>query len=71
MEPYTKPVANADKQKSIFNYRLSRAWGVSENAFGLLAQVFRVFYSPIALKPEIANKLLSRVVCIICIEMHI
>lgn len=52
MKPFSRPVANSDIQKLIFNYRLCRARRVAENAFGLLSQVFRIFYTPIAIKPK-------------------
>lgn len=58
MKPYTKPAANADKNKAIFNYRLCRARRVSENAFGILCQIFRVFFSPIAIKPGTCDTLI-------------
>lgn len=64
MKPFTRPVASADNRKAIFNYRLSRARRVSENAFGLLSQVFRVFYSPIALKPETTDNLIIVACCL-------
>lgn len=64
MKPYTKAAAHADKTKAIFNYRLSRARRLSENAFGLLCQVFRVFFTPIAIKPETCDKLLLAACCL-------
>lgn len=52
MRPYPRRDAAVDERKAAFNYRLSRARRVSENAFGLLAQVFRIFYTPIHLLPS-------------------
>ena len=40
------------KEKRIFNYQLSRARRVVENAFGILSNRFHVFMSPMALAPE-------------------
>lgn len=41
----------------VFNYRLSRAHRVVENAFGILSSVFRVLRKPILLEPEKAKKI--------------
>lgn len=40
----------------VFNYRLSRARRVVENAFGILSSVFRVLRKPMLLEPETAKK---------------
>ena len=39
----------------MFNYRLSRARHIVENAFGLLASVFRIFHKPHIVKPSTAE----------------
>jgi len=39
-------------RRRIYNYRLSQMRRVSENAFGILANKWRIFLSPIALEPE-------------------
>lgn len=58
MKPFSRPVASTDEN------RLCRARRVSENAFGLLSQVFRVFYTPIALKPETTDNLIMVACCL-------
>lgn len=64
MKLFFRPVASADNRTAIFNYRLSRARRVSENAIGPLSQVFRVFYTPIALKPETTDNLIIVACCL-------
>ena len=48
MKPYSK--VNLTLKQKIFNYRFSRERRVSENAFAILVQRFRVFGRPIELK---------------------
>lgn len=47
MKPYPRDQSLHDRQKAIFNYRLSRVRRLVENAFGLLSQNFRIFFTPI------------------------
>lgn len=49
LKPY--PFRDLVGVQRIFNYRLSRARRVVENAFGILSARFRVLRKPIALKP--------------------
>ncbi|KAJ8930503.1 hypothetical protein NQ314_016687 [Rhamnusium bicolor] len=51
MKPYPGNYESGSIDR-IFNYRLCRARRIVENAFGILASVFRVFRSPILLQPE-------------------
>ncbi|XP_025197428.1 uncharacterized protein LOC112596145 [Melanaphis sacchari] len=64
MKPYTRQASRDDKSKAIFNYRLSRARRVTENAFGLLSQVFRVFYQPINIEPSTCDDLIIVACCL-------
>lgn len=54
MKPYSKN--KLTNQELIFNYRLSRARRVAENAFGILVWRFRLFQRPIELKSDTIDK---------------
>ena len=49
MKPY--PGRGLNRERYIFNYRLSRARRVVENAFGILSNRFRLFHTVVALSP--------------------
>lgn len=53
MKPYSQ--ANLTPRKRIFNYCLSRMRRVTENAFGILANRFRIFCCKISLEPDKAS----------------
>lgn len=55
MKPY--PGRSLTEEKIIFNYRLSRARRVSENAFGILAARFQIYKKPITTTPEKVKKI--------------
>ena len=54
-----KPFSHKDMlvERRIYNYRLSRARRVVENAFGIMANRFRVFLTTIALAPHKVDEL--------------
>ena len=57
-ENIMKPFSYKDMkhERRIFNYRLSRARRCVENAFGILANRYRLFLGKILLQPDIAEK---------------
>ncbi|CAL1296086.1 unnamed protein product [Larinioides sclopetarius] len=62
MKPY--PGQQVEISKRIFNYRLSRARRVSENAFGILASRFRIFKGPILTSPTKAKLIVLATCCL-------
>lgn len=64
LKPFPGIQENGSKER-IFNYRLSRARRVVENAFGILSAVFRVLRKPLLLEPE---KACTVVRC--CLYLH-
>ena len=50
------PLRGLDAPSRNFNYRLSRARRIVENAFGMLAQRFRVFLTTINIRPKTVEK---------------
>ncbi|XP_049293434.1 uncharacterized protein LOC125769059 [Anopheles funestus] len=54
----------ADSMERHFNYRHSRARRTVENAFGILARVFRVLAKPMDLEPRIAEKVVLAAICL-------
>jgi len=63
LKPYNRS-ALSDRQR-IFNYRLSRARRVVENAFGILCNRFQVYMKPITLEP---SKVEDIVLCTCCLH---
>lgn len=60
--PGTQTLGNEDKK--IFNYRLSRARRVSENAFGILVQKFRIYQRKLQISPEHLDKVVLATCCL-------
>lgn len=64
MRPFSGTFEKGSRQR-IFNYRLSRARRVVENAFGIMASVFRVLRKPMLSEPEKAE-----VIVMACAYLH-
>lgn len=62
MRPY--PGKGLEQNQRIFNYRLSRARRVSENAFGILCQKFRLFLNKLQVSPINADKVVLSALCL-------
>lgn len=63
MKPH--PLADISYEERIFNYRLSRASRVVENAFGILGTRFRVFHSTISLSVKKVD-----IIILACCVLH-
>lgn len=64
MKPYSKAQILQDANKRMFNYCLSKARRVSENAFGIMCAIFRIFFTPIYLKPETVDLVVTVCCCL-------
>jgi len=58
------PLRNMTKEQRIFNYRLSRARRVVENAFGVLANRFRCLLTTMPQKPKIVEAIVLACCCL-------
>jgi hypothetical protein len=63
MKPY--PHRHLSREQRVFNYRLSRARRCVENAFGIMANRFRVLLHPICLQPRKVD-----IIVLSCCAMH-
>ncbi|KAG5884067.1 hypothetical protein JTB14_033884 [Gonioctena quinquepunctata] len=63
MKPFSRK--NLTREQAIFNYRLSRARRIVENAFGILASRFRILLREINLGPEKAS-----LIVLACTNLH-
>lgn len=61
MKPYPGIYDKGSPQR-IFNYRLSRARRVVENAFGIISSVFRVLRKPMLLQPDKADLIVMAII---------
>jgi len=64
MRPFPRAVVAQDEAKKVFNKRLSRARRVVENAFGILAQKWRVFFRPIELDVNTTEHVVKAACCL-------
>lgn len=64
MKPYPNAQSEEDVKKRQFNYRLSRARRTVESAFGMLANIFRIFHTPILLNTETIDLVILSSCCL-------
>lgn len=64
MRPYPKSTYQDSRARNTFNYRLSRARNVVENAFGILSVRFRVFRRPFECKLELVDTV-TKTTCVL------
>lgn len=64
MTPYSDYRRLLTIGEQVFNYRLSRARRIVENAFGILVSRFRVFEKQLSVQVSTANKLITAACCL-------
>ena len=62
MQPFPRGNKSLPDDEAIFNYRLSHARCIVENAFGILVQRFRVFAKQLLLIPDNVDRIVRHVV---------
>jgi len=64
MRPYSRATLGGNEGNKIFNYRLSRARRVVENAFGILSNHWRVFRTYIQIQPKSVDNIVLAACCL-------
>lgn len=64
MRPYSRVSVTGNERNKIYNYRLSRARRVVENAFGILSARWRVFRTVIQVQPNSVDKIVLAACCL-------
>ena len=66
MRPYPRPAKgeNLPLDKAVFNYRLSRARRIIENAFGIISQRWRLLNRRIQLKEANVDHVMMAICCL-------
>nr|CAI5854720.1 unnamed protein product [Callosobruchus analis] len=64
LRPFPGTQIRNNISKRTFNYRLSRARRLSENAFGILTQVFRIYQRRLKMNPEHVDKIILATCCL-------
>lgn len=59
MRPFPRSSQPLSEDKHIFNYRLSRARRIVENAFGILACRWRLYHTKMMVSPTVVNKIVK------------
>ncbi|KYQ53565.1 Putative nuclease HARBI1, partial [Trachymyrmex zeteki] len=62
LRPY--PVNQLNRSRRIFNYRLSRARRISENAFSFLVNIWRIYRKPINASLKTTESIIKATVCL-------